>query len=101
MSVSFGCHCAERRKPPEQRQWVVLTRRGNNSAFNGYRFESSAYSEVYCQNCGAMGRTKGAFVDQLRDAEKDAQLAAPLDEAAAAARRAGMSVGTWAGLKRG
>jgi len=47
--------------------WVVLVRKGNYSAFNGYRFTPSEYSEVYCKTCRALGRTKAKYVDQLPD----------------------------------
>jgi len=67
MAVSFSCHCAERRKPIEQRRWVVIARKCNHSAFNGYHCTSSRYSEVYCIGCGAIGRTKAAFVNKLKD----------------------------------
>jgi len=69
MAVSFGCRCAERKKPVNKRRWVVVTRRGNNSAFAGYRWTSSDYSLVYCQNCKALGRTKAAYVSSLKDGE--------------------------------
>jgi len=72
MSVSFGCRCPERQKPVIQRNWVVLVRKGNYSAFNGYRFTPSDYSEVYCKSCHAIGRTKAKYVDLLPDGEIDA-----------------------------
>lgn len=71
MSVSFNCHCEERKKPAQERDWVVVVRKGNNSAFNGYRWESSLWSLVWCNKCGALGRTKGIYVDQLKDGEID------------------------------
>jgi hypothetical protein len=67
MSVSFGCRCPERRKPVRERNWVVIVRKGNYSAFNGYRFTLSDYSEVYCKSCRALGRTKAKYVDELPD----------------------------------
>ena len=48
--------------------WVVVTRNGNHSAFNGGRFTPSDYSLVRCLECGAMWRTKAAFVRTLRNA---------------------------------
>jgi hypothetical protein len=69
MAVSFNCKCAERSKPIEQRRWVVIRRKCNYSAFNGYKYTPSAYSEIYCQACGGIGRTRAAYVDQLRDGE--------------------------------
>jgi hypothetical protein len=67
MAVSFGCHCEERKKPPHMRRWVVLHRRCNYSAFNGYHYTPSDYSSVWCWACGAVGRTKAEYVDYLRD----------------------------------
>ena len=67
MSVSFGCHCSERKKPVSERNWVVIVRKGNYSAFNGYRFTPSEYSEVYCRSSGALGRTRAKYVDELPD----------------------------------
>lgn len=69
MSVSFNCHCGERSKPVNQRKWVVIKRRGSHSAFNGYRWKASDYSEVFCVVCRALGRTKAAYVSQLPDGE--------------------------------
>ena len=69
MSQSFSCHCAERKKPVEERNWVVFVRKANYSAFNGYHYTPSDYSEVYCCSCGALGRTKAKYVDKLRDGD--------------------------------
>lgn len=71
MSVSFGCRCPERRKPVGQRRWVVIARRCNYSAFNGCHYTPSDWSEIYCLTCGALGRTKAAYVAGLLDAKPD------------------------------
>lgn len=68
MSASFNCQCDERKKPVTARNWEVLTRECNYSAFNGYRYTPSAYSSVHCKTCGAVGRTKAAYVRLLPDA---------------------------------
>ena len=68
MSVSFSCHCPERKRSVTERRWVVTQRRCNHSAFNGYRMTPSDYSTVWCLSCGAIGRTKAAYVDQLPNA---------------------------------
>jgi hypothetical protein len=47
---------------------VVTQRECNHSAFNGYRWTSSAYSTVMCINCQGHWRTKGAFVGRLMNA---------------------------------
>jgi hypothetical protein len=67
MSGGTACRCPEAEKPLTERAWVVSQRRGNQSAFNGYRWTPSEYSLVYCQKCHAMWRTKARFVDQLKD----------------------------------
>ena len=67
MSVSFQCHCRERKKKPGERNWRVVARKGNRSAFNGYRWQPSDYSEVVCLSCGVMGRTKAQYVDEIED----------------------------------
>lgn len=66
MSVSFSCKCNERKKPLAERRWVVRMLHESRSAFNGYRSRHSAYSEVQCLNCGALGRTKARYVDLLK-----------------------------------
>lgn len=68
MAVSFGCKCPERRKPIGERRWVVSQRHCNHSAFNGYHYTPSDWSEVWCLECRAVGRTKAAYVSSLRDA---------------------------------
>ncbi len=79
MSVSFNCGsssafmdktrvCQERHKHPSERNWVVLQRRCNHSAFNGYHYTPSDYSTVRCNSCNAVGRTKADYVAHLKDA---------------------------------
>jgi len=99
MSVSFSCHCEERRKPVEQRRWVVVTRKGNYSAFNGYRWASSAYSDVLCLFCGAIGRTKARFVDRLPDSKPGDLEANPLSQQAHEEHLSSRPTGRWAGCK--
>ena len=65
MSVSFSCHCEERKKPIEKRAWRVLDYCCNHSAFNGYKCTPSDYSTVFCPRCRALGRTKAKYVDEL------------------------------------
>jgi hypothetical protein len=67
MSVSFGCKCEERKKPPEKRKWVVLQRNCHHSAFSGYHKTFSDYSTVMCKACGTTGRTKAHYVYSLKD----------------------------------
>ena len=71
MSHSFGCKCSERKKPVQDRAWVVIDRECNYSAFNGYRYTPSAYSKVYCPVCESMGQTKASYVRHLKDAGKE------------------------------
>ena len=67
MSVSFGCHCGEEKKPVNKRNWRVTKRNYHNSAFNGYRSTYSDYSSVICLECGTLGRTKADYVFHLKD----------------------------------
>jgi hypothetical protein len=69
MSASFHCHphCGERAKAPEDRNWGVINRECNFSAFNGYRYSPSDYSKLVCLTCGAVGHTKAKHVSKIRD----------------------------------
>jgi len=69
MSVSFSCHCPERKKPVAERNWIVWARNYSRSAFNGGRWKYSEYSQVQCLTCSATGRTKAKYVKLLRDFE--------------------------------
>lgn len=65
MSVSFSCHCGERLRPIGHRHWWCVRYKERCCAFDGYRVMPSEYSDGYCQVCGALGRTKAAYVDNL------------------------------------
>jgi hypothetical protein len=67
MSGGYICRCPESKKPIEEREWRVTHRRCNYSAFNGYHYTPSDYSNVRCRRCRANWRTKAAYVDELRD----------------------------------
>ena len=71
MAVSFSCKCPERKKPVADRNWVVGQRKCNHSAFSGYHYTPSEWSEVWCLSCGTHGRTKASYVDELRDATNE------------------------------
>ena len=45
---------------------------GNYSAFNGYRFTPSDYSEVVCTACETRWRTKANYVSMLPDTSREA-----------------------------
>ena len=51
--------------------WVVVMRRANRSAFNGYHWTPSDYSALRCLACGRFWRTKAEYVDTVRDARRD------------------------------
>ena len=57
-----GCRC----KPKDKSNWRVDVYRGNYSAFSGYRFTPSDYSQVSCTECGAVWRTKAKYVEDLK-----------------------------------
>ena len=50
---------------------VVVDRRCNYSAFNGYRRTPSRYSLIRCMDTGTFWRTAAAYVDALPDARPD------------------------------
>lgn len=62
------CDCVERQKShPEDRNWVVISRYCNYSAFSGYHYTPSDYSALNCHTCGACWRTKAAYVALIPD----------------------------------
>lgn len=65
MSFKYSCNCAERKKPPEERNWVVHQYKWNTGAFVRDGGEPSNYSSCYCKTCYKTFRTKAAFVDVL------------------------------------
>jgi hypothetical protein len=62
--TKLGCRC-EGSRAERMRQWIVTVLRANYSAFSGYRWTPSDYSEVRCRRCGARWRTKASYVDRL------------------------------------
>lgn len=62
MSGTSRCRC------PLPRTVVVVHRRCNFSAFNGYRRTWSAYSLVRCTRCSHYWRTRASYVDSAPDA---------------------------------
>lgn len=52
--------------------WIVLQRRQNHSAFNGYHYTPSAWSSIFCTRCRANWRTKARYVIDLPDAPEGA-----------------------------
>jgi uncharacterized Zn finger protein len=64
MSGGASCAC----KP---RDVEIVTFKGNYSAFNGYRWQRSAYSLVRCRTCGTFWRTKAKWVDRAPFAPTD------------------------------
>lgn len=82
MSGGKACTCPAGIKV--RRPWVVLHRRCNHSAFNGYRYTPSVYSAVSCVTCGAVWRTKAAYVSALPDAGTYARAISGIDQRATA-----------------
>lgn len=71
MSKGHACTCSDilgSYSHAQRRAWVVTMRKHNRSRFNGGRRTPSAYSEVRCNTCRAVWRTKAKYVDQLPDA---------------------------------
>lgn len=54
--------------------WLaVRVRRANYSAFNGYRYTPSDYSEIVCLDCGRHWRSKAKGVAKLPDLTAEGQ----------------------------
>jgi hypothetical protein len=64
-------------EPDHKAHWHVTQRKCNFSAFNGYRYSRSDYSQVRCPIDGKTWRSKGAYVDELPDAPSDWNREAP------------------------
>lgn len=79
MASGYYCTCAEKTKPPKDRNWVIIQRNCNHSAFNGYHETASDYSEVQCRICLCSWRTKGAYTDVLPGGELTNKRQAPKD----------------------
>lgn len=71
MSMGTACKC-------RPRNLVVITRRGNYSAFSGYRFTPSDYSDVQCVTCGQRWRTKAGYVNEFPDGPSTQRESKPL-----------------------
>lgn len=67
MSGDVICKCSPRRL-------VVTMRNYNRSAFNGYHWTPSDYSQVRCLTCGHFYRTKAKYVDGLPDATEQERI---------------------------
>jgi hypothetical protein len=65
------CRCPESERPESERRWRVALRHGSASAFNGYRWAPSDFSEVQCLRCYAIWRTRAAYVERLPDYDLD------------------------------
>lgn len=65
MSARVKCTCG--RKPGDHTDLAVTSYKCNHSAFNGYRYTPSNYSQVRCLRPGCFGswRTDAAYVETL------------------------------------
>ena len=64
MSGGLSCIC-DKESRVHRLGWRVLHRLHNHSAFHGYRYTPSDYSEVGCAKCGRRWRTKALYVSTL------------------------------------
>lgn len=55
--------------PPAE--WRVTDYKCNYSAFNGYHYTPSNYSQVRCLRCGWFWRSNGKYVDGLATATEE------------------------------
>ena len=66
---STACRCEQSPKTMMSLEmWEVTMYKYNASAFNGYHYTPSDYSEVRCKGCKARWRTKAKYVDKLHKA---------------------------------
>lgn len=66
MSGGLACKCLESKKPVNERNWLVNMYCCNVSAFNGYRSTPSDYSEIQCNTCNALWRSKAEYTHKLK-----------------------------------
>lgn len=66
MSKEAVCMCQGTLKE-KMKYWKIHTYKGNNSAFNGYKFTPSDYSSISCERCKMYWRTKADYVISLRE----------------------------------
>lgn len=68
MSSGNACKCKGSRKE-KMKNWRVLQRHCNHSAFNGYHYTPSDYSSIHCigKGCPGSWRTKADYVYDLPD----------------------------------
>ncbi len=52
-----------------KKDWVVVHRMCNYSAFSGYKWTPSDYSLVSCPKCRRSWRTKASYVNDLPNGE--------------------------------
>ena len=75
MSGGLSCHCDERNKPIDDRNWRVIDRNCNYSKFNGSRYTPSEYSAIKCLTCGCWWRSRSKYVDRLKDGTRGEAIA--------------------------
>ena len=69
MSGGLACRCPESKRPIPKRNWLVLQRHCNYSAFNGYRYTYSDYSCLQFVSCKVVWRTKAAYASKLSNSK--------------------------------
>lgn len=71
MSGGTVCKCEESKKPIKERDWTITAYKCNYSAFSGYDYTPSAYSEIRCNKCSSRWRTKADYVLTLKTSGKN------------------------------
>lgn len=66
VSKGIVCRCPQSELPIDAREWIIEQYQSSQSAFNGYRYCASDYSEISCSECNASWRTKANYVAHLR-----------------------------------
>lgn len=52
--------------PAPLAEWTVLVYKANHSAFSGYARTRSSYSQLECDRCGFIWRSKAAYVESVK-----------------------------------
>lgn len=64
MSSGKACTCKGERAE-RMKNWEIWQYKCNYSAFSGYNYTPSDYSEIHCKACGYVWRTKSKYVNSL------------------------------------
>ncbi|KKL61154.1 hypothetical protein LCGC14_2198180 [marine sediment metagenome] len=64
--MSGGAACTCPRSATRRDTWRIVQYHCNHSKFNGSRYTPSDYSEIRCNRCHYVWRTRAAYVETLK-----------------------------------